>query len=70
MAFVSLTEMRAITFSRGPSVTFRNNGIGHITKAVYSSESASKEKPSTIEVEIDSAVKKYVLKLDLDYHKN
>lgn len=52
MAFVSLLEMRKRTPSKNPAVTFRGNGIGFITKAVY-----GHGKPSTIEVQIDAEEK-------------
>ncbi|EPS2706728.1 hypothetical protein [Cronobacter turicensis] len=57
MAFVSLNEMRVTTPSKAPSVTFRANGVGYITKAIYRDK-----KPSTIEVQIDISEKKVRLK--------
>lgn len=52
MAFVSLLEMRRNAPSKSPTVTFRVNGCGYITKAVYGNG-----KPSTIEVQIDTEEK-------------
>ncbi|EOL8940765.1 hypothetical protein ACM91Y_002239 [Cronobacter dublinensis] len=57
MAFVSLNEMKGSTSSKAPSVTFRVNGVGYITKAIYRDK-----KPSTIEVQIDIGEKKVRLK--------
>ncbi|EOV9552185.1 hypothetical protein ACN5L0_001601 [Cronobacter turicensis] len=57
MGFVSLNDMRASTPSKEPSVTFRKNGVGYITKAIYGDK-----KPSTIEVQIDMAEKKVRIK--------
>lgn len=59
MAFVSIKSMRKFSRNdtKGPAVTFRRTGNGHITSAVFEGP-----KQPTIDVQIDAEVKQVRLR--------